>query len=52
MLKDNKQVKIWLQPLSLAKNADFATHEVNAILSECERHADVFLEAWHDYFGH
>lgn len=52
VLKDGKQLKIWLASLSIARNAGFAAHEVNDILKVAERHRSAFLEAWDDHFGH
>jgi hypothetical protein len=52
VLKDGKQLKVWLADLRVARNAGFAQHEVNGILSVIAGHRQEFTEAWHDYFGH
>lgn len=52
VLKDRKQLKVWLRDLSVARNIGFSAHEVNAILRVAEAHRKNFEEAWHDYFGH
>ncbi|WP_186386496.1 MULTISPECIES: DUF4160 domain-containing protein [unclassified Stappia] len=52
VLKDGKQIKIWLSSCSVARNVGFAAHEVNDILKATERHRSAFLEAWNDHFGH
>ncbi|WP_349360192.1 DUF4160 domain-containing protein [Stappia sp.] len=52
VLKDGKQVKIWLATLTIARNVGFAPHEVNDILKVTAQHQTAFLEAWNDHFGH
>lgn len=52
VLKDRKQLKVWLRDMSVARNVGFAAHEVNAILNVVSEHRQAFLEAWNDYFGH
>ncbi|NDW04119.1 DUF4160 domain-containing protein [Jiella sp. 40Bstr34] len=51
VLKDAKQMKVWLRDLRLARNAGFAGHEINAIMKIVAENQDRFLEAWDDYFG-
>ncbi|WP_377297408.1 DUF4160 domain-containing protein [Rhizobium sp. SGZ-381] len=52
VLKDGKQLKVWLADLRVARNVGFAQHEVNDILKVIAAHRQGFTEAWHDYFGH
>ncbi|MCO6187204.1 DUF4160 domain-containing protein [Rhizobium sp. L1K21] len=52
VLKDKKQLKVWLSDLRVARNAGFAAHEVNAILAVIAENRAQFLETWNDYFGH
>ncbi len=52
VLKDSRQLKVWLKDMRVARNAGFATHEVNDILKVIGEHREQFEEAWHDYFGH
>ena len=52
VLKDGKQLKVWLSDLRIARKAGFATHEVNVILKVVEDNKQAFLEAWDDHFGH
>jgi hypothetical protein len=52
VLKDHKQLKVWLSDIRLAKNAGFAPHEVNDILAVVAEYQEKFLEAWNDHFGH
>ncbi|MGF9694805.1 DUF4160 domain-containing protein [Rhizobium sp. 0TCS1.26] len=51
VLKDAKQLKVWLSDLRLARNVGFAPHELNDILKIIAENRLKFLEAWHDYFG-
>lgn len=52
VLKDGKQLKVWLRDLGVARNAGFAAHEVIAILKVVAEHRQGFEEAWNDHFGH
>ncbi|MBL0935627.1 MAG: DUF4160 domain-containing protein [Rhizobiaceae bacterium] len=52
VLKDDKQLKVWLKDLQVARNAGFAQHEVNVIVKVVAENRQSFMEAWHDYFGH
>jgi hypothetical protein len=52
VLKDRKQLKVWLRDLSVARNVGFAPHEVNAIVRIVADCRIDFLEAWNDHFGH
>ncbi|ODS53378.1 MAG: hypothetical protein ABS40_17145 [Agrobacterium sp. SCN 61-19] len=52
VLKDGKQLKVWLRDLGVPRNAGFAAHEVNAILKVVAEHRQGFEEAWNDHFGH
>lgn len=52
VLKDGKQLKVWLSDLRIARNAGFAAHEVNDILRIAAENRIRFLEAWNDHFGH
>jgi hypothetical protein len=42
--------KLWLEPVSLARNAGFAAHELRAILRMVNEHRLPLLEAWQEYF--
>jgi hypothetical protein len=52
VLKDSKQLKVWLSDLSIARSTGFARHEVSDILTVVAENRQQFLEAWNDYFGH
>ena len=51
VLKDGKQLKVWLADLSVARNVGFAEHEVNAILRLVADNRQSFGESWHGHFG-
>jgi hypothetical protein len=51
VLKDNKQLKIWLEDLRIAKSVGFRDHEVTEVLKKIKEQREKFLEAWHDHFG-
>ena len=48
--RDRLLAKFWLNPISLAKNRGFKDHELNDLSRLVEDHAQILLEAWHDYF--
>lgn len=52
ILKDRKQLKVWLKDLRIARSVGFSAHELNEILRVIAEHQSKFEEAWHDYFGH
>jgi len=47
---DNKQIKIWLNNLSVARNEGFTDHEVNEILRKTDEEKVNFLEVWNEFF--
>ncbi|MEO1066026.1 MAG: DUF4160 domain-containing protein [Pseudomonadota bacterium] len=51
VVKDGKEVKIWLNELKVAVNLGFSSKEVNQILAVTDEHRLEFLEKWHDHFG-
>lgn len=44
-------IKIWLESLQVAKSRGFRAHEIGGIVAMVETHREMFLEAWHEYFG-
>jgi hypothetical protein len=48
---DKNLAKYWLEPVSLAKNIGFKTHELTRIENLVKKHHRTLLEAWNDYFG-
>ena len=49
--RDRQKAKFWLEPIALARNKDFADHELRRIHQIITEHQDAFIRAWHDYFG-
>ncbi|HUD94651.1 DUF4160 domain-containing protein [Sphingobium sp.] len=49
--KGGVSMKVWLDPVSLAKNTGFRRSEINGIIAMVATHRDRLLEAWHEYFG-
>lgn len=46
-----RYAKFWLEPVSLASNRGFRSHELTDINRLVVEHRQFFLEKWHEYFG-
>jgi hypothetical protein len=44
-------IKIWLDPVEVAKSRGFRAHEIGGILEMVDEHREKLREAWHEYFG-
>ena len=44
-------IKLWLEPIEVAKSRGFRAHEIGGIVASVEEHRARLLEAWHEYFG-
>ena len=44
-------IKLWLDPVTVAKSRGFRAHEINAIVALVDEHCAKLLEAWHEHFG-
>ena len=44
-------IKLWLEPVEVAKSRGFRAHEIGGIVALVEEHQARLLEAWHEYFG-
>ena len=44
-------IKLWFEPVEVAKSRDFRAHEIGGISELVEEHRMRLLEAWHEYFG-
>lgn len=44
-------IKLWLDPVEIAKSRGFRAHEIGGIVAMVEEHRSALLEAWHEYFG-
>ena len=49
--RDDNEAKFWLQPLALARNYGFPTHEINELAQIVRQHLDVLNQKWSDYHG-
>lgn len=45
------EAKFWLHDMSLALNAGFPAHEINAIIRHLKLNRDELLDAWLRHFG-
>ena len=48
---DEKSAKFWLQPVGLARNLGFRSHELTKIQRIVVEHQAEFLEAWHGHIS-
>ena len=44
-------IKLWLDPVEVAKSRGFRAHEISGIVVLVDEHRARLLEAWHEYFG-
>ncbi|MBB4153762.1 hypothetical protein GGQ80_001668 [Sphingomonas jinjuensis] len=44
-------IKIWLEPVEVAKSRGFRAHEIGGIVALVSEHREQLLEAGHEYFG-
>jgi hypothetical protein len=49
--RDRQIAKIWVEPISVAKNRGFKEHELNKIIGLVEENRDRIIEAWHEHFN-
>jgi hypothetical protein len=49
--RDERSAKFWLQPVGLARNFGFRSHELRAIQRIVEDNGDFLLSSWHGHFG-
>ena len=49
--RDEATIKVWLDPVEVAKSRGLRAHEINDILVMVGEHRERLLEAWHEYFG-
>lgn len=49
--RGNALAKFWLNPVTLASNFGFATHELNRLNQLAQQNAAIFTKAWNDFFG-
>jgi hypothetical protein len=46
-----RYAKFWLEPVSIADNRGFRSHEMTEVREIVFENAGLFLEKWHEYFG-
>jgi hypothetical protein len=46
-----RYAKVWLDPIALASNRGFRSHELTTIRHLVEQNRELFLEKWNAYFG-
>ena len=49
--RDAQSAKIWLEPVSLARNFGFSAHELKEILSLVSEHEQPLIDSWNGYFS-
>jgi hypothetical protein len=49
--RDDLSAKFWLRPVALARNFGFGGSELRQLETIVTERSELFLEAWHGYFG-
>ena len=49
--RHSASIKVWLDPIEVAKSRGFRAHEIGGIVAMAEQHQARLLEAWNEYFG-
>lgn len=49
--RDEATIKVWLDPVEVAKSRGFRAHEIGGIVAMVEENKVRLQEAWHEYFG-
>jgi hypothetical protein len=49
--RDGASAKVWLEPVTLARNAGFRAKALRDVLALVEARQKQLLEAWHEFFG-
>jgi len=52
VLRDDKEAKVWLQPVALEYSRGYSPGERNRVLRLTRQHQAHLLEAWYGYFRH
>jgi hypothetical protein len=47
----SNSAKVWLEPVTLARNVGFRPRELTHILRLTRTHREQLVEAWHEHFG-
>jgi hypothetical protein len=51
VVKDGKEVKLWLNDVSVAVNMGYSARELGEIIRKTRDERGVFMETWNGYFG-
>lgn len=49
--RDDQSAKFWIDPVGLARNLGFASHELRRVARLVHSHQHQLLEAWNEYHG-
>lgn len=49
--RERATAKFWLEPVSLAASRRFPAHELRRLEELVRANAEVFVEAWHEFYG-
>lgn len=49
--REDVSAKVWLEPVGLARNQGFPSHELRKILRLIVQHQARLLEAWNEFHG-
>ena len=49
--RGSASIKVWLQPVAIARSVGFRSHEIGDIIKLVDEHRVSFLEAWNGYFS-
>ncbi len=50
VVKAEKEAKIWLMPLQIAKWSGYTSRELQRIMEIAKEHQQSFIEAWDEHF--
>ena len=48
--KGGASVKVWLEPVAIARNSGFSATELTEIVRLVQQSRSALLEAWHEFF--
>lgn len=51
VLRDDKEAKVWIDPIALQHNRGYNQHELREILRLCAQNQRRLVEAWNVYFS-
>ena len=48
--RDENVAKFWLSPVRLERSGGFSRHEIHRIQELVQRHVEILLRSWNEYF--